>query len=441
MKKLSIGGVLAVLMLICGGAFFGGSVALAQGITSGTLSGTAADATGAVITGAKVTVTNPATNAVYSATTGPSGSFSFFDVPIGIYVVRIEDKGFTTLALNNVHVDANHTLDLGIQKLQPGAASVTVEVTTSENLLETTQSQISTTFDTEQVANLPLGGGFDEMTLLVPGIVATHDNNFSNTNGTGFSSNGQRGRSNNFEIDGQSNNDNSVAGPQFFFGNEEAISQVEVISNNFSAAYGRNMGSVVNYITKSGTNQIHGSAFYKYSGDFTSSLATGSSKGPQFGYCAPGEDPSDGCTVPVVPRFVYNEYGGNGTAPIWKDKLFASGSFYGTRYFASGSSVNSGTALFPTAAGLATLASTYPGNPAIAILNQLNPFNLQGNPHATGSPVNKTVTDGTTAVPIPFTQIARSFPSSSLDNYALDTDYLVNNGIAVKGREAVCKLR
>lgn len=274
MKKLSIGGVLAVLMLICGGAFLGGSVALAQGITSGTLSGTVADATGAVIAGAKITATNPDTNAVYLATTGSSGSFSLSDLPVGIYVVKIEDQGFSNLALNDVHVDSNHTVDLGIQKLQPGGSSITIEVTTAQGLLETTEAQISTTFDTEQVANLPLGGGFDEMTLLVPGIVATHDNNFSNTNGTGFSSNGQRGRSNNFEIDGQSNNDNSVGGPQFFFGNEEAISQVEVISNNFSAAYGRNMGSVVNYITKSGTNQIHGSAFYKYSGDFTSSLAT-----------------------------------------------------------------------------------------------------------------------------------------------------------------------
>jgi hypothetical protein len=415
MKKLSIGGVLAVLMLICGGAFLGGSVALAQGITSGTLSGTVADATGAVIAGAKITATNPDTNAVYLATTGSSGSFSLSDLPVGIYVVKIEDQGFSNLALNDVHVDSNHTVDLGIQKLQPGGSSITIEVTTAQGLLETTEAQISTTFDTEQVANLPLGGGFDEMTLLVPGIVATHDNNFSNTNGTGFSSNGQRGRSNNFEIDGQSNNDNSVGGPQFFFGNEEAISQVEVISNNFSAAYGRNMGSVVNYITKSGTNQIHGSAFYKYSGDFTSSLATGSSKGPQFGFCAPGENPSDGCTPPVVPRFVYNEFGGNGTAPIWRDKLFASGSFYGTRFFGAGSTTSSGTSMFPTAAGLATLGSTYTSNPAIAILNQLNPFNLQGNPHATGSPVNKTVTDGTTAVTIPFTQIGRSFPSSTLD--------------------------
>ena len=162
--------------------------------------------------------------------------------------------------------------------------------------------QVTTTFDTQQVSQLPVSGGFDELALLIPGVVATHGENFSNTNGTGISSNGQRGRSNNFEIDGQANNDNSVAGPQFFFGNEEAIEQVQIITNSFSAAYGRNMGSVVNYITKSGTNTYHGSAFYRYSGNFTSSLDTGVSKGANFGFCAPGENPSDGCVPPVVPR-------------------------------------------------------------------------------------------------------------------------------------------
>ena len=215
------------------------------------------------------------------------GDFSLNDLPVGIYNVKIDLQGFSTLTLNGVRVDSNHTEDMGVKKLTAGTSITTVEVNASEALLETTQAQVSTTFDTEQVSNLPVGGGFDELTLLIPGVVATHANNFSNTNGTGFSSNGQRGRSNNFEIDGQSNNDNSVAGPQFFFGNEEAIEQVQVITNNFSAAYGRNMGSVVNYITKSGTNSIHGSAFYRYSGNFTSSLATGVSKGPQFGFCAP----------------------------------------------------------------------------------------------------------------------------------------------------------
>ncbi len=401
--------------IICASVLLGASLAWGQGIITGNLAGTVQDSTGAVIPGAKITATKPDTNAVFTATSGPHGDFSLNDLPVGIYNVKIDMQGFSTLTLNGVRVDSNHTEDIGVKKLTAGTSISTVEVNASEALLETTQAQVSTTFDTEQVSNLPVGGGFDELTLLIPGVVATHANNFSNTNGTGFSSNGQRGRSNNFEIDGQSNNDNSVAGPQFFFGNEEAIEQVQVITNNFSAAYGRNMGSVVNYITKSGTNSIHGSAFYRYSGNFTSSLATGVSKGPQFGFCAPGENPSDGCTPPVVPRYVYNVYGGNITAPLWKDKIFASAGVYGTRFFENGGATSSGVNLVATTAGLATLNTTFPNNQGVAILNQLNPFLLQGNPHATGSPVNRTLTLGGTSVSIPFTQIARNFPSSTLD--------------------------
>ena len=118
-------------------------------------------------------------------------------------------------------------------------------------MLETTQSQVTTTFDSQAIANLPTGGGLDQLALLIPGVASTHGDNFSNTNGTGLSSNGQRGRSNNSELDGQSNNDNSVAGEQIFFENTDALSEIQVITNNFSAAYGRNMGSVVHYITKS----------------------------------------------------------------------------------------------------------------------------------------------------------------------------------------------
>ena len=412
MKRLKMGFITTVICMV---VLSGGSIAWGQGIITGNLAGTMQDATGAVIPGGKVTVTKPDTNAVFTTTSGANGSFSLNDLPVGLYDVKFEASGFSTLTLQNVHVDSNKTLDLGVQKLSPGTSIATVEVNANEALLETTQAQISTTFDTQQVANLPTFGGFDELTLLIPGVVATHANNFSNTNGTGFSSNGQRGRSNNFEIDGQSNNDNSVAGPQFFFSNEEAIEQVQVITNNFSAAYGRNMGSVVNYITKSGTNNIHGSAFYRYSGNFTSSLQTGVSKGANYGFCAPGEDITDGCEVPVVPRYVSNVYGGNMTAPLWKDKIFASGGVYGSRFFENGGSTTSGTKVVLTPAGLATLTSTFPNNNGVAILNQLNPFKLQGNPRATGTPVNKTVTDGVTSVSVPFTQIARNFPSETTD--------------------------
>ena len=422
------------IAIVCASVLVG-SVASGQGIVTGTLTGTVQDSTSAVIVGAKITVTKTDTNTVFGAATNAQGFFSFNDLPVGIYTVRIENQGFSVLTVKDVHVDANRTQSLGIEQLVTGGSTTTVEVNAAQTLLETTESQITTTFDTQQVSELPVGGGFDELAILVPGVVATHGENFANTNGTGISSNGQRGRSNNFEIDGQANNDNSVTGPQFFFGNEEAIEQVQIISNSFSAAYGRNMGSVVNYITKSGTNSYHGSAFYRYSGNFTSSLDTGVSKGANFGFCAPGENPSDGCVVPVVPRFVDNVYGGNFTAPIWKNKIFASVGVYGTRLFENGGATSSEADQVPTPAGLQTLTAAFPNNKAVAILNQLNPFALPANPHATGSPTMKTVSDGTTSVTIPFTQIARNFPSSSLDReYLGRLDFQLTSKDRLSGR-------
>ena len=412
MNRLKTGFAIAI---VCVSVLMGGSIARGQGIVTGTLVGSVQDPTGAVISGAKITVTNTDTNTVFNATTNAQGFFTLSDLPVGNYGVKIEDQGFSALEVKDLHVDANRTQSLGVEKLATGGATTTVEVNAAQVLLETTQAQVSTTFSTQQVSELPVSGGFDELAVLIPGVVATHAANYSNDNGTGISSNGQRGRANNFEIDGQANNDNSVAGPQFFFGNEEAIDQVQIITNNFSAAYGRNMGSVVNYITKSGSNSYHGSAFYRYSGNFTSSLETGVSKGPAFGFCAPGENPSSGCTEPVVPRYVYNVYGGNFTAPIWKDKIFASAGVYGTREFENGGETASTPTVVPTQAGLQMLNTIYPNNKAVAILNQLNPFLLQGNPRAIGTPVTETVSNGTTSAAIPFTQIARNFPSSVLD--------------------------
>jgi len=393
------------------------TAAFAQGIITGSIAGTIVDQSGAVLPSAAVVASRADTNGKYTVTTASDGTFSIKDMQVGTYVLAVTAPGFSTLTVNNVLVDSNRVNAIGKKALIAGGSSVTVEVSAASSLLETTASQVTTTFTAEALTSLPTGGGFDELALLIPGVVSTHANNFSNTNGVGFSVNGLRGRSNNFELDGQSNNDNSVAGPQFFFSNDEALAEIQIITNDFAAQYGRNAGAIVNYVTKSGTNQIHGSAIYRYSGNFTSSLATGVSKGPQFGFCGKGENPSDGCTVPVVPRYVNNIYGGTLGGPIIKDKLFAFASTYWYKLYEYGALTSSGTSLFPTQAGLATLASTYSGSPAVAILQQLSPYSItSGNPRQTSTSVtNRTVTNGTTAVTIPFAQFGRQIPSSNLD--------------------------
>ena len=349
----------------------------AQGIITGTVSGTVEDSTGAVIPGAAVSMTSKSQNLSYTSVANASGEFNFSALPVGLYSMTIKMAGFGDLKLENVQVETGKATGLGIEKLQTGSATETVEVSTARALLETEQAQVTSTFSPQMIQDLPTGGRLDALTLLVPGVVRTLSDTFSNSNGVGFSSNGQRGRSNNFELDGQTNNDNSVAGPQIFFRNEDALAEIQVITNNFSAQYGRNMGSVVNYVTKSGTNSIHGTAFENYTGSWGSSLMQGQ-KDPLFGFCAPGT--STGCIVPIVPRVTANEYGGTIGFPILKDRLFGFGSTF-FRAVTNGASASTTTTLTPTPTGLAQLATAFPGNPIVASLANTGPYAVKtGNP-------------------------------------------------------------
>ncbi len=416
MKKLS--SLLLVLL-----AFMLSLSAGAQGIITGSINGTVQDPTGAIVPGAKIAITNVETNVVLTVVSNGSGDFNFTAVPIGTYNLAISNSGFTTLALQHIIVSSGQAIGLGAEKLKTGGATETVEVSAAQSLLETTQSQVSTTFDQEQVANLPVGGGFDELALLIPGVVSTRGDGFSNNNGAGISSNGQRGRNNNFEIDGQSNNDNSVAGPQVFFSNADSLQEVQVITNSFSAQYGRDAGSVVNYVTKNGTNQFHGTASYGYSGSFLNSFAQGE-KSPFQNYCHPGEAAgTNGCIPPQKQRYTDNQYGGSFGGPIFRDKLFGFGSALFDRRFNGASASLSGTGstgYFPTPAAIAQLAAAYPNNPGVQSLVLYNPYSVTaGNPKPVGTTLNTTVTDGTTSTTIPVSQYSRFLQTSSTDEEVL----------------------
>ncbi len=396
--------------------------AYAQGITTGTISGTVADQTGALVPGAQLIAKNVATSAETPVVSNSKGEFTFSAVPIGTYEVKVVASGFAPLTLSSVRVTAGTATGLGFVKLKTGSAVETVEVSTSQNLLETTQSQVTTTFDQEQLVNLPTGGGFDELALLIPGVVSTHGNNRANTNGAGISSNGQRGRSNNFEIDGQSNNDNSVTGPQVFFGNADGLQEVQIITNQFSAQYGRDAGSIVNYITKSGTNTFHGSAFEFYSGSWLNSLTQGQ-KSPLLGFCAPGQvsTSSNICSPVVKPRYTDNNFGGSFGGPILKDKLFGFGSALFQRNFAGASpSISGPNAQTPTPAGVAALAAAFPNSPGIQSLVKYGPYAVTaGNPTPYGTTTFVNVTDGTTTASIPVSAYSRFLPSYSTDEEIL----------------------
>jgi hypothetical protein len=404
--------------------------ASAQGIVTGTITGTITDASGAVVPGAPVVATNTATGAKITGKTDNAGGITLNDVPIGTYTVVVSAPSFAPLTISNLQVSSGGTSSFGVQHLSVTGTAQEVSVSTAQNLLETSQAQITSTFDTAQITDLPTGGGLDRLTLLVPGVVRTLADNFSNTNGVGFSSNGQRGRSNNFEIDGQSNNDNSVAGPQYFFRNEDSLQELQVLTNNFGAQYGRNQGSIVNYITKSGTNAFHGTAFENYVGSWGSSLTQGQ-KSALLGFCAPGQVTSTSapCSTITVPRVTANEFGGSFGGPVFKDKLF----FFGSTLFrriTNGASPSISTTSTPTPAGLTALAAAFPNNPFVVSLTKQGPYSVKtGNPTPAGAVTNKTVCAvaigndlcpaGSVTASIPFSSIQRFLPSTSSDDEQL----------------------
>jgi hypothetical protein len=396
----------------------------AQGIATGSISGTVTDPTGAIVPSAKVTVLSKATNQATTVETNDLGFFAVRTLTPGAYKVTVESKNFRALALENVEVSVAQDTALGGLKLELGQVGDTIQVEGGTPLIETGTSQVTTSFSTKEVADLPLSGSFDALALNVPGVTYSGDNNFSNTNGAGITSNGLRGRSNNFQIDGQSNNDNSVAGPSIFLGNQDALEEVSVITNDFGVEYGRASGSVVNYVTKSGSNDFHGTGFEYYEGSFADSH-TNQEKNPVFGFCAP-VNPAPGCRpVLHIPKFVENKFGGSFGGPIKRNKAW----FFFTPYFdrqRSAGSPSASTTFIPTPNGMTQLAAAFPNNPAVAALNAIGPYAVKaGNPQISGSalpcpagflagngPVcHKSVTDGTTTSTIDFAQITRSVPA------------------------------
>lgn len=404
------GGHLWLASLICMGCLFLANSVSGQGIATGSMSGTVIDPSGAAIPGSKVTVRNTATKQETTGETNSDGFFTVRSLPPGIYTVSIESKSFRTTVLDHVEVLVARDTALGGVKLELGPVGETIQVEGAAPLMEVGTSQVTTNFDAKAVADLPLSGSFDALTLFIPGVADSGDNSFSNSNGASFSSNGLRGRSNNFQIDGQSNNDNSVAGPSIFLGNQDALDEVSVITNDFGVEYGRASGSVVNYVTKSGTNEFHGSAFEYFLGSFMDSHAN-EEKNPVFGFCAP-VNPKPGCTpVGPIPRYVENKFGGSVGGPIKRNKAW----FFFTPYFdrqRSAGSPSTSSTFTPTPNGLAQLAAAFPGNPAVAALNAIGPYAVKaGNPHISGAVRPTVVTDGTTTATVDFAQVSRNVPT------------------------------
>jgi hypothetical protein len=356
------------------------SLGFAQGIVTGSISGTVEDAQGAVVPGAKVTATHLGTNRQFTTASNSAGTVSLRSLPIGTYDVRVEAPSFRPFESKAVQVAAGDDTSLGVIQISVGSTSETVTVEGTAPIMEATTDKISETFDSQKVEDLPMGNTFDSLALFLPGVATAGDAAFSNNNGAELSVNGVRARANNFQIDGQSNNDNSIAGPSIFFGNQDAIAEIQVVTN-YDAQFGRNSGAVINYVTKSGTNNFHGTAYEFWDGSTFDSF-TNTEKNPLLGFCTPGENPATtGCIVPKVPLFVDNRFGGTLGGPVKRDKVWFFGSANFQRERFGGEPSSSAPGIVPTPTGVQQLMTAFPGSPIGLIESTIGPNAIKaGNP-------------------------------------------------------------
>jgi len=236
-----------------------------QGKTSGTISGTVTDPSGAVLEGAQITITNVATGDVRAATSNPTGEFQVPELPIGSYHVRVRHAGFKESVVTGVelHVDSTATVNATLQ-LGNTTEEVTVEASTIQ--VQTDSAALGEVVEGDQVRNLPLNSrNFVALTQLAPGVAAARTFNAVGkglAGGVDFAVNGNSMTNNLFLVDGANNNDVGSNRTILLYPSLESIAEFKMVRNSYGPEYGQAGGAVINIATKGGTNQWHGSVFY-----------------------------------------------------------------------------------------------------------------------------------------------------------------------------------
>ena len=239
------------------------SITPTLGQTTGSISGEVKDEKQAVINGAAVTVRNVKTNDSRTAQTDSDGRYRFTGMPVGDYELTVEFTGFAKYVQTGIQLLLNQPATVDVT-MKAGGVTEVVNIVENASLLNTTNTEVGTRFDNRRLAELPIATNRNvyNIALSAPGVSQLQSNQSGFTNGINYSANGGRLRSNNFLLDGQDNNDFGVAGAVVQLNNPDLIQEVRLVTNQFSAEYGRNSSSVFNAITKSGSNQFHGSGFW-----------------------------------------------------------------------------------------------------------------------------------------------------------------------------------
>jgi hypothetical protein len=284
---------------------------LSAQVSTGQITGVVTDSSDAVVPNAQVIVTNVATNDSRSLTTDSAGIYSAPNLQPSEYSVQVAMKGFQSQTKTGLALSIGQTITLNFT-LKPGTQKESIEVvSTAQQLVDTTTSSLGTVITSHTVENLPLNSrNFLDLVPLVPG--AQPGAQGRNLTENSFSINGGRVTANGFQIDG-ADIDTPSNDPVRVSPNLEAVGEFQVLTNNFSAEWGRSMGGIVDVKLKTGTNSFHGSAF-EY---FRNAVLDASQA-----FTQPAGQP--------LP-YVFNQFGGSAGGPIKKDKLFIFGDYQGER--------------------------------------------------------------------------------------------------------------
>ena len=233
---------------------------LAQTPFTATLRGTISDPSAALVAGASVIALHKSTGVRRETSSNGEGVYSLINLPPGDYEVRVEAKGFKTkVTTSPLSLQVGQVVTLNIEMEVGVAESLTVTLVPSKLLIDTNTSVVDGVIASREVESLPLNGrNFLELALLIPGNAPAPNFDPTKTNTVVISSAGQLGRGGNVTVDGADNNDDVVGGPLQNI-SQEAVQEFQIATNRFSAQLGRSGSSVINIVTKTGTNEFHGS--------------------------------------------------------------------------------------------------------------------------------------------------------------------------------------
>ena len=273
------------------------------------LGGTVTDPQGALFPAAKVTIISQTTGVSREQNTGNDGHYLFTNLVPGSYNLRVEAKEFAVQEVQGVKLEVGHAETLNVQ-LQIAKVGQTVTVTGAAAPVELTQSEVQNVVGEKTVQEIPLNGrNFLELAFLLPGNHATVNFDPTKTNSLEVSSAGSFGRGGNISVDGGDNNDEVVGGTLANFP-QDSVKEFQIATNRYTAEVGRSASSVINIVTKSGTNSFHGSAFLFERNRKLGALAATFDRSR----CVPGQE--------CRPRFDRQQYGGSVGGPVIKDRAW-----------------------------------------------------------------------------------------------------------------------